>query len=254
MNRILIAAALVSLFSASAFADIVAGNGKIVTEKRSLPSFGSINVGGSGILKVHRGAQKLELTCDSNVLPYITTDVVGGELRIGLKPFTSLINASRIQYEISMPDLNALRFSGSGDAYIDAFSGKRFVCVISGSGGVKADLDYSSIDLSCSGSGGFDATMKARELILRCSGSGEAYLQGAIDAADFDLSGSAAIRARDLAAREASVKMSGSGVVELRAKDKLSATVSGSGRITYWGDPKMDTRTSGSARIERAGE
>jgi hypothetical protein len=235
-------------------ADIVSGNGRVESERRTVAAFSSINVSGSGTLRVHRGGQRVELTCDSNILPYITTSVAGDELSIGFKPFTSILHVTKLQFDVTLPELEGLLVTGSGDAYVDAFKGRAFKAGVSGSGGVKADLDYGTIELRCTGSGGFDATVKAGRLDLRCTGSGEAYLRGSADRAEFTISGSGALGARNFEAAEARVIISGSGAAELRVSKSLDALLSGSGGFKYWGNPQINQRVSGSGRIYKAGD
>jgi hypothetical protein len=247
----LVASALIS--SSCGFADGIRGNGKVETEARSLPAFTSVSVSGSGTLRVHEGSQKVEISSDSNILPYITTEVVAGELKIGLKPLTSIYRATKMEYVVTVPSLKGVRLSGSGDAYVDRFSGDSFSASISGSGGVKADLDYDKIALSCSGSGGFDAAVQADDLTLSCSGSGKAYFNGKTGTAKITISGSGDVRARDLEAKSADIRIAGSGSVEIRASDALSASLAGSGGVRYWGSPRVETHVAGSGRVSRAG-
>jgi len=254
------ASILAALLSASAlssvscgFADIVRGNGKVETERRSVSAFKSVSVSGSGMLRVHRGSQKVEIIADSNILPYITTEVAGGELKIGFKSLTSIVRSTKLEYDVTLPSLEGLRLSGSGQAYVDAFAGESFKGSSSGSGDVKAELDYDSIQLEVSGSGGFDVEAKARTLSLDSSGSGKAYLKGTADEAHFALSGSGAALAQELSTKKSGIVVSGSGKVEIRVSEKLNASVSGSGDVRYWGDPSVDSAVRGSGRVKRAG-
>jgi hypothetical protein len=248
-----ILAFLLASLSFGAFADIVVGNGQVETENRELPAFRAIDVGGAATLKVHRGAQRIEICSDSNILPYITTTVSGGELTIGLKPLTSIMGSTAMRFDITVPELEGIRLSGSGQAYIDPFDGDSFSGVVSGSVRVKAPgLAYSKASLSFSGSGALDSTVKAETLDLRCTGSGALRLSGKADRAEIAVSGSADIGARDLAVQEARVEISGSGKVELWAVESLDADISGSGSIKYWGSPSVSQRISGSGRISRA--
>jgi hypothetical protein len=237
-----------------AAADIVFGNGRVQTERRTVPAFTSISVAGSGTLRVHRGGQRVEIVADSNVLPYITTTVSGGELKIGFKPFTSITNAAKMQFDITLPNLASISVSGSGDAYVDAFRGESFAGVVSGSGGIKADLDYKAVSLHCSGSGGFDAAVKAQRLDLRCTGSGDAFLKGSVSNAEIAITGSGTLGARTLAVDEARIVISGSGKAEIRAAKSLDMVISGSGDVRYWGNPSVSQRTSGSGRVSKAGD
>jgi hypothetical protein len=243
-----------ALFSVSCgFADMVRGNGKVETEGRSVSAFTSVSVSGSGTLRVREGSRKVEITADSNLLPYITTEVSGGELKIGLKPFTSISHATKMEYDVTVPSLEGVRLSGSGDAYVDRFSGDSFSGSVSGSGGIKAALDYEKVELSVSGSGGFDAEVKTDSLSFSCSGSGKAYLKGSAAKASIGISGSGDVLARDLNAKKVNVGVSGSGKVEIRASEELKASLSGSGDVRYWGNPSVDSRASGSGRVTRAG-
>jgi hypothetical protein len=243
-----------ALGSAScAFGDIVRGNGKVETEGRNVSGFSSVSVSGSGTLRVHEGSQKVEIKADSNILPYITTEVYGGELKIGLKPFTSIAGATKLEYEVTLPSLKAVRLSGSGDAYVDRFSGDSFSGSISGSGGMKADLRYKVIELSVSGSGGFDASAEADSLSVSCSGSGKIYLKGSSAKVGLVISGSGDVLARNLDAKRVDVRVAGSGSVEIRASDELKASLSGSGDVRYWGSPKIESHVAGSGRVARAG-
>jgi hypothetical protein len=252
--RAIFASIMLTAFVVGASADIVVGNGKVSSETRSLPAFSSISVSGSGILKVHKGTQKVDLTSDSNILPYITTTVSGGELKIGFKPFTSIMGSSKIEYDVTIPDLTGVRLSGSGDAFVDAFSGDAFSGLVSGSGAIKAQLDYASVSFGSSGSGGFDATVVAHNLDIRCSGSGNLNLRGAASRVDIVVSGSADMRARELVASDVKVNISGSGSLEIKASKSLDATLSGSGSVRYWGNPSISKHVSGSGRIKKAGD
>jgi hypothetical protein len=245
---------MVATAVASASADIVIGNGRIESERRNASAFRSISVSGSGTLRVHRGGQRIELTGDSNILPYITTTVAGDELKIGFKPFTSIMHSTKLQFDVTLPELSGLRLAGSGDAYVDAFKGEAFDGAITGSGGIKAELDYRKIALSCSGSGGFDATVKAGSLDLRCTGSGDAYIKGSSDRVDASISGSGRMGARDFRVGDARVVVSGSGLVEIKVVKTLDAAISGSGGVRYWGSPSVKERVSGSGRVSKAGE
>jgi len=236
-----------------AAADVVFGNGRIDSERRSVPAFKSISIAGSGTLRVHKGGQKVEITGDSNILPYVTTTVSGGELKIGLKPFTSLMRVAKLQFDVSLPELSAVRVAGSGDAYVDAFKGDSFEGAVAGSGGIKADLAYERVSLKSSGSGGFDATVKAASLDLHCTGSGGAYIKGSADRADIAISGSGALGAKSFAVGEAKLSIMGSGEAEIKVVKRLDVVLSGSGSVRYWGSPAVNQRVSGSGQVSRVG-
>ncbi len=252
--RKIIVVFIVLVIAALASADIVIGNGKIATERRVLPAFRSISINGSGTLRVHRGAQKVEIASDSNILAYITTSVSGDELKIGVEPFNSIMKASRLQFDVTLPELAGIVVTGSGDVYIDSFNGNAFTASVSGSGGIKANLNYTAVTLNCSGSGGFDVAVKAGRLDLRCSGSGDAFIGGSADRTEVAISGSGTLAGRGFTVGDARITISGSGEAEIRATKSLDVVVSGSGSVKYWGTPTINQRVNGSGRISRVGD
>jgi len=228
-------ALLASLLPPSAFAQIIVGNGRMETERRSVSAFRSIAFSGSGELEIRPGSQMLAVTADANVLPFIESTVSGGRLHIGFKPGIAIIKASKVVVEITMPDLEALTISGSGSAVVGRFEGDSFKAAISGSGSLRADLGYGIVDLHISGSGGIALAGRADEAIVRISGSGS-------------------LAARDFAAVDARIAISGSGDAEIRASKRLDADIGGSGSLRYWGAPRLSTDLKGSGSVRKAGD
>ncbi len=252
--RKIIVVFIVFMIAASASADIVVGNGKISTERRVLPAFRYISITGPGTLRVHRGAQKVEVVSDSNILAYLTTSVSGDGLKIGVEPFNIIMKASKLQFDVTLPELAGLIVTGSGDVYVDSFSGDAFTAGVSGSGGIKANLNFTAVTLNGSGSGGFDVAVKAGRLDLRCSGSGDAFISGSADRTEVTISGSGTLAAKGFSVGDARITISGSGEAEIRAKRSLDVFVSGSGSVKYWGTPEINQRVNGSGRISRVGD
>jgi Protein of unknown function (DUF2807). len=228
----LVAAAAVAASSCGSF---VIGNGTIESEARSVGSFSSIRVEGSGQLRVHKGNQYVEVSSDSNILPYITTRVSGSTLVIGFKSFTSITGATKLAYDVTLPSLDGVTLSGSGDAIVDAFSGSSFTGTITGSGSITATFAYDKIKLASSGSGG-------------------ATLAGSATAVELGITGSGAIYAKDLAASSATTSISGSGNIEVRASTSLSANIYGSGSVFYYGSPVVSQTISGSGHVAKGGD
>lgn len=220
--------------SSCGFVDSITANGDVRTESRPVPTFSSVALEGSGTLRIRQGAQDVEITADSNVLPYIETMVTGPRLTIGLKPFTTLWGNPTLVYEISVPSLDGVTLSGSADASVGSFAGGSFDARISGSGSLGAVLAYNHISFLGSGSGNASFGGSAAETYVSISGSGS-------------------LSARDLTTVKAVVNISGSGGVDIRAVDSLDATIYGSGRLRYWGSPALSQNVLGSGRVYRAG-
>lgn len=232
----------------------VVGNGKIETESRNVRGFHSISLGGSGSLAVHKGDFRVEVTGDSNLLPYIVTELVGSELVIGVRPGVNIINSSRLHFEVSLPELAGLKVSGSGRAIADPFSGKDLRLGVSGSGSIEAEPDYANGELSLSGSGRIKLKARFSALTAKLSGSGDIGLQGSSDSLDLSISGSGRFDGKDFSVDKALAKLSGSGKGEVRVASSLGARLSGSGRLAYWGNPRIDASANGSGGLRKAGD
>lgn len=203
------------------------------TERRDVANFDEVTLSGSGSLNIEQiGSESLTITAAENILPLLTSEVVGRRLVIGVKPGAHLRRPGPITYALTVKDLHALTLSGSGDAWMVQLTTDRLALTLSGSGFIDlAGLAVPSLRVTLSGSG--DATV-----------AGEARDQQII------LSGSGSYRAADLTSANASIGISGSGSATLYAGEALDARISGSGNVTYRGTPSnVSTRVSGSGRV-----
>jgi hypothetical protein len=230
------------------------GNGNVTTEKREVPAFTSLSLSGSGTLRLKKGDFKVLVITDSNVQPAILTEVSGGTLHIGARLGRMPIWPTKLEYEVSLPSLDGIGVSGSGNIESEAFSGSDIGIDISGSGSIAGAFSYRNAKASISGSGSLQGDGAFGSLDCRLSGSGRAKLSGLASSLAVNLSGSGSLDGRDLSADKIKVDVSGSGEVDIRAKEFVEARLSGSGSLRYWGNPKVDARTSGSGRIERVGD
>jgi hypothetical protein len=247
-------------------------------EARNVGNFTSIHYAIPGKLMLRQGSpQKVEISGDKDVLQEIKTEVEGTRLVVGVKSKWNNWNFKddgNIIVYITVPNLEALKVSGSGDVIGEtAFNTGNFDLDISGSGDVKVTVQSSSeIDVNISGSGELDMTGKCRSFSSRVSGSGDMDLDMAVgDLAEFQISGSGDVKAvgsanefktsisgssrisaEDFQTNRADIRISGSGDISIAVKDELDAHVSGSGNIRYKGNPsKVNSHASGSGKVSK---
>jgi hypothetical protein len=230
------------------------GNGNITTERLELSGFQGVEMSGSGLLRLHRGAFKVEVSTDSNLQPSVLAEVSGGRLRLGMKPEAVGVWPSKLEFDVTLPELEAIELSGSGDVSADAFSGEDLSCRVSGSGDLSGSFDYRKFDIVLSGSGEMACKASCDSVELKGSGSGKLRLEG--EGRDFlaTLSGSGQIEAADFRVKTARLRISGSGSAALAVDGKLEAELSGSGSLSYRGDPELSSHVSGSGSIRRLGD
>jgi hypothetical protein len=209
----------------------IEGNGISRTESRSVSRFDQVSSSGDFLVTVMPGTgYSVEVTADSNLLPYIETDVVGSTLKIRTQGLYSLRDHDPIEIYITTPVLSGVTLSGSGLIETGSFSGKEFRVALSGSGDI-------------------DTQISADRIKVNVSGSGTIYLTGDADATEFVISGSGKIKSYDLEQNTCQATISGSGDMFVNVFEAIDAHISGSGRVNYINYPVIHTSISGSGKV-----
>ena len=246
-------------------------------EVRNVDNFNKISFGFPGKLYLKQGSpQKVELEGDADVLEEVETDVDGGRLKIGRegKWFDWNSNDDRITVYITVPNIEAVSVSGSGDIIGQTkIRASDIDLNVSGSGSLSLDVEATGdVNANVSGSGDMDLKGHFESFESDVSGSGKVILSAQIDnTADFGISGSGKIQASgsadmvktrisgsgkvlaaDLETNRCDVRISGSGDVEINVKHELDANISGSGSVSYRGSPKrVNSHASGSGKVRK---
>ena len=201
-------------------------------ETRDVSTFTGVSLGISGDLYLTQGSpQKVVIQAENN-LDEIETEVRDGVLRIKTDNWNSRIKGVKIW--ITMPEVEALNVSGSGDIIAET--------------AINAD----ELELKVSGSGSINISeLKGDEIGAAISGSGDLKLAGSADEMELRISGSGSVFAEGLKVNECGIKISGSGSCKIDVTGELDASISGSGRVTYYGNPQIDARISGSGKVRK---
>jgi hypothetical protein len=219
------------IFSNTAFAE---------REEREVSSFSEISLRISGKVHLEQGnRQRVRVEAKPSTLEEIITEVKGRTLIIRFKSsniFRRTFNPGRVDIYITVPEINALSVSGSGDIVADSK--------------IKSRI----LDLAVSGSG--DISLKnldAERVKAAISGSGDIVISkgGVADELAATISGSGNVKAENFEAKNVDAKISGSGSCMVNAVDYLKARVAGSGNILYRGNPQIDTSVMGSGRVKK---
>jgi hypothetical protein len=243
---------------------------------REVSPFTKIAFAIPGKLYIKQGSQqRVELVGDPDIIREVETRVNSGRLSISRESrFNRIFNNSDITVYITVPTLEGLRVSGSGDAIGEGvFKVREFDVAVSGSGSavveVVADED---VEADLSGSGSLTIKGKFREFEsdvsgsgkvtvdaeiygtadLSLSGSGKIIARGKAREVKADISGSGKVQAAELQATRCRVRISGSGDAQVYAKEELEADIGGSGSVSYAGDPRrVNSNTSGSGKVRK---
>jgi hypothetical protein len=129
---------------------------------------------------------------------------------------------------------------------------------ISGAADIKSDnqLICDKLSLESSGAGDVNLDVKASEIKADVSGAGDVTLKGNTQALEVSVSGAGELKASNLEADKAKVKVSGAGSAKINVKQSLDADVSGAGDIIYKGNPterNVNISGAGSVRESKSG-
>lgn len=207
-------------------------------EFRNVGTFTEIEFEVPGTLHLRQGKeQSVEIEASSAVLSKVETTVEGATLEISVEGDSGLFD----------------RLFGGGNLDVDQLdvyvtASRIEALAVAGSGLVVGEtrLDVETLALNVAGSGGMDLEVDANELDVRVAGTGTSTLRGRAGALTATLAGSGNLRARELEARTAEVRIAGSGSVDLHVTDHLAAQIFGSGDVRYRGGPTIEENLFGS--------
>lgn len=212
------------------------GSRNLISEVRDVSGFQRVEVSGGGSMDIIQdGTESLSVETDDNVMEYVTSEVRGGTLYLGLDSNLRALLPSRLHFSLHVKDLSKITSSGSWDVVSETFQTGALNIIISGSG--KVNINALTVD----------------ELDTTVSGSGELDLSGEAKLEAFNISGSGKVLAGDLRSQSATISISGSGNVTVWASDTLTVHVSGSGNVSYYGSPQVTIDQSGSGNIHNLG-
>ena len=226
-------ALFVLLFGTSSCLDemFIEGNGITRTETRNAEGFNEIASNGDFTVTIMPGnSYSVEITAESNLLPYISTNVDGKTLKIRTTGIHSLRQTEPIEIYITTPVLNGLSLSGSGLIETENFLSSDFDISVSGSGDIKTKISSN--------------TVKAN-----VSGSGTISIEGSATNTNFVISGSGKIKTYNLLQEQCQAAISGSGDMYINVNQTIDARISGSGRVYFVNHPIIRTSISGSGNV-----
>jgi hypothetical protein len=190
----------------------VNGSGIVETEERSVEGFSEIEITTTGDVFITQGdSESLTIEAEDNVLPILTSQVIGDRLVLSTRPNVIINLTEPIVYRITVIDLQAVEVFGVST--VEAL-----------------DLDLDRLDVTISGNGTFN-------------------LSGTVDEQTLEISGTGTYNAGELASRTMAITINGSGNATVNVSDQLDVTINGSGNVSYFGSPNVDTDITGSGDV-----
>jgi hypothetical protein len=230
--------AILTLASCTFAPLIVRPSQHVIREERTLGAFSKVSASAVGELDITQGdSVALTIEADDNLMPYLTSDIHGDTLELGLETGTSLniTGTATVKYHLTVKDLEAISISGmvgvsSGPLVTDSLR-----VIISGSGNVSI------------------ASLTANSLNVTLSGMGDLTIAGEVTDQKIEISGTGAFHGGDLRSQTAEITVSGMGDATLWATATLDVHISGSATIGYYGSPHTTQEISGIGSVNDLG-
>ena len=239
--------------SCTLFTDCVEGNGNMKTESRDAVPFTAIaNEASFHVVYIEGDEYTITVEAESNILPYIETEIKRGALGIGTISGTPCLRYNtQPVITVTAPSIRELVNSGSGGIVSGDLSGEEVRLVASGSGDIIAgEISASETSIVTSGSGNIMTDdIASNTLKATLAGSGDLTMSGRTATNKYAVSGSGSIFSKELVTDNATVTMTGSGKVYTNVKDHLDLVISGSGNLYLLGNPSVNITRSGSGQI-----
>ncbi len=206
-------------------------------QNRELPSFSEIALRISAKLYVEQGdKQSIRIVASSETLEQIITEVKGRTLNIRF-PNNNIFkrwDPGKIEIYISVPEVDGLNVSGSGDI-------------------ISEDIQTRIIDLLVSGSGNIEIEkLSAERVNATISGSGNIKIMdgGVAEELKTKISGSGNINASGFEAKNIDAQTSGSGNTSVFSNGTIKVKIAGSGNVYYEGNPAIESSIAGSGKVK----
>jgi hypothetical protein len=221
--------------SCEEFGFYISGEGDIVSETIELSDFTAISATGAFDVVISQGDTiEVIATGHQNIIDRLKRDVANNSWNISLE-LGNYHNYELTVY-ITMPDIEAIKTTGSGDVYVnDFYNGGDLEMRITGSG----DIEMNRFE-------------NCPKLTADITGSGDIELKDEfpeLEIIDLGITGSGNVNAYPATAAEAYIAITGSGSCYVTATDYLDVHISGSGNVNYKGTPEVDVKVTGSGSV-----
>jgi Putative auto-transporter adhesin, head GIN domain len=216
---------------------IIEGSGTLAEETRAINGISAVQLSMQGTLHIEIGSTaSLRVSAEDNLLPSIETNVHGGELEIRATPDVDLRPRQPIDYYLTVPSLDRIGISSSGDVEAGALTTSHFEAAISSSGSLSIE------------------SLQAETVNVEISSSGSLTIAGgAVQSQTVRISSSGDYGAKELQSDEASVRLTSSGSATIRVLNRLEGNLTSSGNVYYLGSPQVTVDTSSSGRAVQIG-
>lgn len=229
LSRLAFTILLCTIISKSSFSQTVRNYNLSNFQKLKMGSAFTINVTEGKSFKVISKGKKSDL---DELEVYVRNNTLYAEFKNKWSLFGNN-NHDKIEFQIEMPTISAVNFSGASNSIVTGFDDLRGL-EIDLSGASKSKIDVFATDVSIDVSGASNLKMIGRANKLNIS-----------------MSGASDIEAINFPVQNANIDASVASGAKLSVSNQINVDASGAANIKYVGSPKVHKSTSGGANISK---
>jgi len=240
-------------------------------ETRQVSGFTGIDASSVFDISVTKGdTESLTIEADNEVLQYVRSEVRNGVLNLYLDNNNKARNIKTLKASIVMKNLDRISLSGACKLTAnDLFTSDSFKAGCSGVAKMTVNVSTGQLNLESSGSCNIqikanvtgDANLnmsgtskvkgelKAMNVKFNTSGVSSIELTGSANDIIVDVSGSSKIMAENFPVKNAIIRSSGTGKVNVNVSDNLKVNSSGTSTVNYKGSPVIEVNNSRMAKV-----
>lgn len=224
-------------FGSNMNSSTIKGNGDIRSERRNCEPFSSVNVNSVVSVELVSGdSYSIELQGDGNLLEYVISHVVDGELIVTMQDGIVFSSTRSLKAIVTVPE--------------DGLSIRRVTVGGTGSFSSEPVIRADSVYLHLQGTGRINARLEVNQVNVMLNGTGDIALAGNCGYLQASLTGTGSLHAADLVSSNVNLNLSGTGHGKVYAKDVLIAILTGMGNLLYRGNPaKKSINSIGFGRV-----
>jgi len=213
----------------------VKGSGHSINEWREVKGITSVNLGTIGELTISLGSEEsLRVQGEDNILPYIVTQVAGGELRIEIKPNTNISPTMPVRYDLTVKELESVQNGSVGTIVVTdpGLNADRFTISVNSTGDVTlVGLRANSLEVHVFSVGDVD------------------IINGLITYQKVILSSTGSYTADSVRSKDAVVEINSTGSATLWVDETLDVTINSTGNVSYYGSPKVTSKLTSVGKV-----
>jgi hypothetical protein len=208
------------------------GSGPVISEKREVAYFHSIEILGScQVIFVKDVQQELIVEAEHNILPLINTWVRNDG--------TLIIESER-----------SYKSKRGVTVYVSMLEIRRFAII--GAGKIVGEQPFScdELFLNIDGVGKMEMHVSAKNVHTRINGSGDIFLKGQADFHRVEIIGAGNLDALDFVTSMYEITIAGAGSCHIYVTDELDVILAGAGIVYYKGNPEViNAQISGAGKL-----